>query len=934
MPPESGAEPKGTGSVALPTGTVTFLFSDIEGSTERWERDRGAMSAALARHDALLRTAIEAEGGYVFKTVGDAFCAAFSSPSCALAAALATQRALHAADFGAVDGLRVRMALHTGSADEREGDYFGPPVNRVARLLALGHGGQILASAETIELIDSALPARCTLRDLGAHQLKDLVQPEHVYQISAPDLPDTFPALRSLGGSPNNLPPSLTPFIGREETLRDIEARVANTSLVTLVGAGGVGKTRCALQAASGASATFGDGAWFVDLGRISDGSLVPTAIAQAFNLTEWPNRPLLDTITGYLKRKAVLIVLDNCEHVLDGACAVVSAIRERCPGVHVLATSRERLNLAGEQSYRIPSLSYPSASDIPTPAQLTSEYEAVALFVDRASAADRRFALTNENAAFVADICRRLEGIPLAIELAAARIAVMSPQDLASKLDERFRLLTGGVRSALPRQQTMRALFDWSYELLTYRERAVFRKLAIFANGFTSEVAAAVCNDETSDGPAVFDVVTSLVDKSLVQAETSGPGTRYRLLESTREYAREKLIASCEEDATARAHAIAFLAVADRFDRGFETTRASDWRFQAMLEMENWRAALEWALGRKADVRLGPRLVCALMEVWISFAAADGWRWLRLARGCIGDATDDAINARLDLIEARLLGIRGDAQASVAAAERAVAFYREHDRPRELGNALRTAGMGLSFLGKPAEGYAMLRQALESVRAAGLRNSEASILTNLGLVSSSMGDLESAKRFYVDAREIAKAAGLEKGTAVVGACLAELLFQTGDVVGALRSAEEALAYASSLTAVAANLQHNMAAYLIRLDRFDEARARAREGIALVREVQADAKTDLQHFAAISALRPGDDPQVTAEDRRRAARLLGYVDARIAALGTPRGFTEQQERDRIVAVLHAALGDDEMTDLLELGASLDEDQAVGEALVI
>ncbi|MEO7039352.1 MAG: adenylate/guanylate cyclase domain-containing protein, partial [Candidatus Elarobacter sp.] len=431
---------------SLPTGTVTLLFSDVEGSTQRWEQQPEAMTLALRRHDMLVRAAIETHGGHVFKTIGDAFCAAFWRAPEAVAAALDAQRALAKEDWSAVHGLRVRMALHSGTADERDSDYFGPAVNRVARLLATVHGGQVVVSAATAHLMRGAIPAPTELRDLGEHRLKDLVEPERVWQLMAPDLPGTFPALRSLGSLPNNLPRQLTGLIGRDEAVAEIEALVAESPLVTLVGTGGVGKTRTSLQVAANQLDGSGDGVWFIELAALRDPALVAGTIASALGVTAQQDRPVVDTLLSYLQRKRLLLVLDNCEHLVDEVARIAAAILRGCPEVRLVATSREALRIDGERVYRMPSLAAP-----PEPAPLSSaealRYGAVALFAERAAASDTQVRLTDENAPIVAEICRRLDGIALAIELAAARVRILAPPQLAQRLDERFRVLTGGSR-------------------------------------------------------------------------------------------------------------------------------------------------------------------------------------------------------------------------------------------------------------------------------------------------------------------------------------------------------------------------------------------------------------------------------------------------------------------------------------------------------
>jgi predicted ATPase/class 3 adenylate cyclase len=922
---------------ARPTGTVTFLFSDIEGSTERWERDREAMAGAVARHDALVRAALEARGAYVFKTMGDAFCAAFARPEDAIAAALDAQRALTREDFSAVDGLRVRMALHTGSASEREGDYFGPAVNRVARLLAIGHGDQVLVSGTATDLLQGVMPAQSSLRDLGTHRLKDLARPEQVYQLVAPDLPQAFPALRSLDQLPNNLPPQLTSFVGREGEVAEIKALLEQHRFVTLVGTGGSGKTRCAIQVGADLLDGSGDGVWLAELAPISDPSLVGSVVAQALNVQGEPNRPALDAVLTFLKRKQLLLILDNCEHVIDEARNVVGAILRGCPDVRVLATSREGLNVAGERVHRMPSLPVPSVGDKVTP-DVALRYGAVALFVDRALASDGRFLLSDENAPHVVEICRRLDGIPLAIELAAARVKVLSPQQLAQKLDERFRVLTGGDRSALPRQQTMRALVDWSYDLLSDDERTLFRKLAIFAGGFTLESASTICSDGAIDEIAVLDMLSSLVDKSLVHAEPADNGTRYRLLESMRQYARERLIERGEYPAMAHAHASAFLAFAEELERLYETTPNRAWILQTEPETENCRAALEWTLTGRGDIALGQRLVSAMKWMWYFFAPAEGRRWLHAAAETIDGATPNAVIAKIDVAEAHLDLTLTRRKSSYEAAERAVSRFRELGDAYGKAEAQRIAGTALLYLGRASESEALLDEALGEAQRLGLRKLIARVMVGLAGVRTLADDIASARGLYAEAIALARTVGDEQMIALLAGNLGETEFKAGNTTAALRLAGETLdtTRAPAFARRVAIAYGNMAAYLVSLERYDEARAHALESLAISRDAQADAwmMFALQHLAAVAALGPSDDVDGARDAHRRAAFLLGYVDARLAALEVVREFTEQQEYDKMLPALRDALGDDELAKLIKKGATWSEDQAVAEAMLI
>jgi predicted ATPase/class 3 adenylate cyclase len=634
----------------LPSGTVTFVFTDIEGSSERWERAAPAMQDALRRHDALVRSAIVEHAGHVFKTVGDAFCAAFSRPADAVAAIVAAQSALAAEDFSAVGGLAIRAAIHTGMADERDGDYFGAAVNRVARLLAVGHAGQTIVSGVTADLVQGALPDRTSLRDLGEHRLKDLTHAEQVYQVVAAGLRESFPPLRSLQSLPNNLPLQLTSFVGREEEVAEIAGLLATSRLVTLVGTGGVGKTRTALQVAAEMLDGSGDGVWFVDLAPLRDPAMLAQEVLNVFGLAAPPDKTPIQVLLEYLRARRLLIVLDNCEHVVAAAASTVDAILRGCPGVSILATSREGLNVSGERVYRMPSLALPPEG--PLTAAQGAAYGAVALFAERACAADGRFALTDANAAIVAEVCRRLDGIALAIELAAPRVKVLAVDQLARRLDERFRILTGGSRSALPRQQTMRALIDWSYDLLSDREKVVFRRTGVFVGGFTLEAAVAVCSaDAGIDEWEVLDVLSILVDKSLVAAEIQGSQQRYRLLESVRDYARTRLVELGELDQIMRSHAAHFLAYAEARRAIWGVTPTGQWVEPMVPEMDNFRAALSWSL--KHDPPGAADLAAALHRFFDRLALQEeGLRWIERAM--------DANQTLPQSVEAALMRARG----------------------------------------------------------------------------------------------------------------------------------------------------------------------------------------------------------------------------------------------------------------------------------
>jgi class 3 adenylate cyclase len=482
----------------LPTGTVTFLFTDIEGSTRLWEQHPGAMEAALTRHDALAATVIQQHDGSLVKHrgEGDSLFAVFPRATDAVAAAVALQQALRAEPWPDEIPLRVRMALHTGDAAVRDGDYFGAAVNRCARLRAVAHGGQLLLSSATQELVRDSLPEEVGFRDLGEHRLRDLARPERVYQLLHPDLPADFPLLTSLNTLPNNLPQQVTSFVGREKEMAEVRRLLTTTRLLTLTGSGGTGKTRLTLQVAADLLEGDGDGVWLVELAPLADPALVPQAVATALGIREEPGKPLDQTLVEYLRPKRLLLLLDNCEHLLSACAGLAGQILRGCPNVQIMATSREGLNIPGETTYRLPSLSLPDPRQLPSTVEGLTQYEAVKLFIDRATAAVPSFTVTNQNAPAVAQLCVRLDGIPLAIELAAARVKAMSVEQINGRIADMFRLLTGGSRTALPRQQTLRAAIDWSYDLLSEKEKILLRRLSVFAGGWTLEAVEQVCAD------------------------------------------------------------------------------------------------------------------------------------------------------------------------------------------------------------------------------------------------------------------------------------------------------------------------------------------------------------------------------------------------------------------------------------------------------
>jgi predicted ATPase/class 3 adenylate cyclase len=907
----------------LPSGTVTFVFTDIEGSTRRWDRDRSAMQAAVRRHDELVRAAIAEHRGHVFKTIGDAFCAAFARAEDAVAAILVAQRALAAEDFSAVDGIRVRVAIHTGTADERDGDYFGPALNRVARLLAIGYGGQVLVSGVTAELVQGSLPPGASLRDLGEHHLRDLTRPEHVYQLFAPGLIADFPPLRSVNDLQNNLPQLLTSFIGREQEIAEVTALVREHRLVTFVGSGGVGKTRTSLEVAANLLGACVDGVWFIELAPLSRGEYIPTTLAQTIGLTLPPQGDPLESLIRALNNKTTLLVFDNCEHLVESAARVVAAILHGCPNVKVIASSRESLDISGEQTYRLPSLSVPTTSE---PAELSAvdalRAAAVTLFVERARAVDKRFALTDENAPAVADICRRLDGIPLAIELAAARIKMLNPRQLRERLDERFRVLTGGSRDVLPRQQTLRALIDWSYDLLDDNERRLFRRLAIFVNGFTLEGANAVGGEGDFGDVDIFDVLASLVDKSLVLAEPSGDSLRYRLLESTRAYALEKLDAAGERATLAgrHLHYMRGLFVA-LWERREQTGRTKERLDAIQTEREDLRSALECALA--SDVTAGAELLASVETSSIAFGESIA-RCEAFLKALPRD--QPRLLAQISSALSTMLLTSGMTARGLDVATEAVHFGRQSGDAATLARALTRYATLAALANRLDEAEAAVAEA-QATPETTTPNMRLSFLEIRALLSLYRGDFETAASSFEQLRKQFRALGNASEEVSVAINLAELEYDRGQTERAITIVAETLPIARAFSGK--RLTHilvNLAGYLASVDDLPGAADASREVIEILSSNEPDhahVTIALEHLALVFALRG---------EFARAATLEGYVDAEFARLGFERDHTEKMSFDRVTALLAKELAQDELARLIAAGSTLQPEAAIALAL--
>jgi predicted ATPase/class 3 adenylate cyclase len=779
-----------------PTGTVTFLFTDIEGSTRLWEQDPERMRPALARHDALARTAVEGNRGNVVKMIGDGVHAVFEDPLDAVSATLQLQQAL--ADSEAAGGvpLRVRCGLHLGVVERRDNDFFGSAVNCAARIMAAAHGGQMIVSQAVVDRVADRLPDAVSLRDLGSVRLRDLASPERVYQIVHPLLRQDFPALRSLEATPNNLAQQVNSFVGRERELDDVKKLLANTRLATLLGAGGLGKTRLSLQVAVDLLDNFSDGVWLAELAPLSDPRLLAQAVASVLGVKEGAGRPVQEALLRFVKDRQLLLVLDNCEHLLQPCAELVTQLLQAGPQVKILSTSREPLHVAGETTYQLPSLSVPEPRLRVAYTALT-HYEAVRLFVDRAVAAQPEFRLTSRNATTVADICRRLDGIPLAIELAAARVRVLSVETIAARLSDCFRLLTGGDRTALPRQRTLRACIDWSYELLAEPERALLRRLAVFAGGWTLEAAEAVGADRDVEATEVLDLLTQLVEKSLAAMEVEGK--RYRLLETVRQYARERLLESGGGEAVRERHRDYFLALTEEAEPKLTGAEQAAWLQRLEEEHENLRASLDFSLG-EAGSEKGLRLCGALQRFWMTHVHfSEGRDW-----------------------SARFLGQAG-----------------AEERTLERAKVLNGAGLLAHYQSDQTAAAALLEECLAIQRQWGDRRGIAWSLTNLGLVAYEQGDFASARALHEESLAIMRELGNQSGIGAALNNLAGVAHQQGDFAYARALLEQCLAIKRELgeRGRIANSLGNLGNVALDQGDFASARALCEECLAIMREL-------------------------------------------------------------------------------------------------
>jgi predicted ATPase/class 3 adenylate cyclase len=883
---------------------VAFLFSDVEASTRRWERYGEAMRDALRRHDEILREAIESRNGSVFKTIGDAFCAAFWSVGDAIDAAAHAQRHLGNEDFRAVDGMHVRMAIHAGETDERGGDYFGSAVNRTARLLSAANGGQIVLSAVAAELALPHLPAGITLRNLGTVPLRGIKEPERVYQAVGEGLRLESKPLRALKTPPNNLPRQNTSFVGRHDDLARVEALLEEGAAVTLVGTGGIGKTRLALEIAASRLNDEPDGVWFADLSAVGDPSLIAGTILSAVGGEASPGVDPLDDLLAFLERRELLLILDNSEHLVSEAAAIVAKIVARCPRVSVLATSRQPLDITGERLYRLGTLEPASA---------------IALFADRARAVNPAFSADEKRAA-IEDICIRLGGIALAIELAAARTRAMSVENLASHLQ--LRLLTGG-RDRRPRQQTMRALIDWSYDLLSEDEQETLRRTAVFLHGFALEAAADVCGSGVADEWRILELLGSLVDKSLIIADSSESGQRYRVLEPIREYAWEKLSESGEIEETRRKHAAAIALLAARWYEDWDRGPAADWLTRVERDLANLRTALRWSVAEKTDLRLGAQIAADATIVFLRLGLLDeGIDWSTAVLQAQAPMSDET-EARLRYNISMLYSTSGQGARCLDEAERAAALYRCAGDARGLARALSQVASRCGWQGRESEAKSVAEEALALARETRDTRLLADVLRRCALAFAIDGPGR-VRATFAESVALFHGIGRDDDTARALTWWGQWEEEAGNFGPAVDRLLEAVRLDAGETS-AMFLDSEIASCYLAMGERSRAEPFARKSLLAASKAgyTIGAVLAASHLAVIAS----------EADVERAARLLGYAARRFEEIGWKLLPPDDAVVDGLRGWLNERLSEADLRLLFAEGAAWSDDQAVTHALV-
>ncbi len=923
------------GVEAIPTGTVTFLFTDIEGSTRLAQQYPDKLPDLLARHHEILNESIKAFHGHVFQIVGDAFCAAFDSAARALRAAVRAQQLLQN-EAWRPEPLKVRMGIHTGKAEfQEDGSYQGYlTLSRAQRLMSAAHGGQVLVSLAAHDLIGDDMPGGAAFRDMGERRLRDMVRPERIYQLVIPNLRADFPPIKALDVYLNNLPAQITSFIGREREIVEIRRALDEHRLLTLTGSGGVGKTRLSLQVAATCLDQFSGGVWFAELAPVAAQALISQTLLSIFNLRGEGHRDALDLLINHLREKSALLILDNCEHLIEACAKLSEALLFGCPKLCILATSREPLGIAGEVAYRVASLDTSDPQHLPSLDEL-EKVDSIELFMERAAAAKPGFRLTMENAAFIAQVCSRLDGIPLAIELAAARVKVLSPDQIASRLDDRFRLLTQGSRTALPRHQTLRATIDWSYSLLSEQEKLLFRRLAVFVGGWTLEAAEQICGDGSGRFD-VLEVLSRLVDKSLVSLEESSGAPRYRRLETIRQYSRERLFETDEVEILKDRHLDFFVRFAELVDENLKGGNQMAWQRRMSVELDNLRAALDWGLGRNPYSAL--RIAGASNLFWTAGGfSSEGFRWTQQALEQVDKIPlpEGITIQQLRLARARALrGLTrlylslGDNAGAKRVAEESVALYRDSQDGSGLAFALVVLAYPLEFLGERARAEEVLQESYAIARSEGDVYVMCRALNRLARVIVDLyQDLDLSQGYLEESIRLAREGGLRSQEAQAMEILGLIAARRGDFEAARAHYKESLrAYEEIGATFNVTLEETNLAHLERqLGKYEAALDYYRETIVAFRDIgqRGAVAHQLECFGFIA---------LAQNQVERALKLFAAANSLRETSGTPMTPDEQVYFDAQLARLHENLDSKKFASIWAQAGALTMEQAIDLAL--
>lgn len=896
-----------------PSGDVTFLFTDIEGSTALWDQHPDAMAAALAEHDTRIRSVAEARDGYVFTTAGDSFAIAFSNTTDAVSAALEIQLGLSEPIAGLE--LKLRMGVHTGTATLRDGDYFGGAVNRAARVTASAHGGQLVVTEPVAKDVVSTLPPEIELLDLGTHRLRGLVEPERLYQLCHPALEQSFPRLRTVEGPGDALPAQLTSFVGRDREVAEVIGLVDDHRLITLSGSGGAGKTRLALHVAEQLVSEFPDGVRLAELGAVEHGDVLLDEIAQRFSVTAAGDEPLIESIATSIADRRILLVLDNCEQIVADVAMLCGALLQRCPKLCVLATSRERLGVGGEVLYRVPSLAIPEPG---AGVDQSLTCDAVRLFVDRGQLVAPSFELTAENVDDVTSICRHLDGIPLAVELAAARLASMSPAQVVQRLDQRFRLLTTTDRTRVGRQGTLLSAIEWSHDLLDDREQAAFRRLGTFASDFPLEAAEQVCAGGPIDELDVLDLISSLVDKSMLTAEVGRDGsTRYRLLETLREFARRRLEEAGEQEALNEAHADFFARRAEELRSLYRARQMGSALAGLDQDEAEFRSALRFTFAAGHHV-VAARLIGGLGFLWyVAGLHREGIDWCTQLFDDEPELPDELLASALHNY-ASLLGVTGRPALGIEMLERQIVIRRRLGDPARLGAALNNLGDLLCDTGRFEEAEPALDEAISRLREAGMSPTLA--LSTLGDARARAGRYEEGALDLVEAIREADEDGDAHAHAVALSGLGRTLAMGGRCEEARPHLIEARERFEELKVLPGIIDADIWLGVVERAAGHAAAARDRFSSALA--------TPDEHWYAASCYWLMQLSASVIDDPDTAAVLVGAAAAAYERLDVAQPAFIPRDLDSTTAALAVVLDPDDLARHLRTGARRTRDEAV------